>query len=141
MEKPNPAQVEVARRWLAGADQGQGTQDRAAAAELACERLSLHLAPLIGTAGVEMLVVRSLRLTLPGAAGAGGQDGRAAARLRECLQAQDPAAAAESAVAFFATFFALLATLIGDRLTEQVLAQAVPQPGEAMTAGPSERKS
>ncbi len=49
-----------------------------------------------------------------------------ATKLRECLQARDPAVSAESAETLFATFFALITTFIGERLTTQVLRSAWP---------------
>ena len=48
------------------------------------------------------------------------------AKLGECLQAQDPAVARESAAALFGTFFTLLTTFIGERLTTQALRSAWP---------------
>ena len=47
-------------------------------------------------------------------------------KLRERLQTQDPKIANEAAVALFATFFALIATFIGERLTTQALNLAWP---------------
>ena len=47
-------------------------------------------------------------------------------KLRECLQAKDPAVAVESAAALFGTFFALITAFIGERLTTQVLRRAWP---------------
>ena len=47
-------------------------------------------------------------------------------RLREHLEAADPAINAETIEILFATFFSLAAALIGDRLTTQALRRAWP---------------
>ena len=86
---------------------------------------------LLGAAGVHALIVRSLKLT--GAAPSSLADLDATAgpprdhqeQLRRFLQDQGPAAR-DTAVGLFATFFALLATFVGDRLSTQVLARAWP---------------
>ena len=52
--------------------------------------------------------------------------GEGSKKLRECLQALDPAIGMESDVVLFGTFFALIATFIGERLTTQVLRSAWP---------------
>lgn len=102
----------------------------ATAAGRVYEKIHAHLAPLLGAAGVEALLARSARLTrdeFPFLAVA-PLDG---AKLRACLLGQPPAVAEESAVALFATFFSLITTFIGDRLTTQVLRSAWPTLDEA----------
>ena len=48
------------------------------------------------------------------------------AKLRACLGGQDPTVAMGAAVALVATFFALITTFIGERLTTQALRSAWP---------------
>ena len=55
-------------------------------------------------------------------------------KLRECLHAQDAAVATESAAALFGTFFALITTFIGERLTTQALRRAWPTIEESTCA-------
>jgi hypothetical protein len=58
--------------------------------------------------------------------------------LRECLRARDPIVAVEAAAALFGTFFRLVDTFIGERLTSQVLRRAWPT--IASTAAGGEEK-
>jgi hypothetical protein len=91
------------------------------------DKLHAHLAPLVGDAGVQVLFVRSAKLTrgeFARLADCSILDG--ATKLRECLHARDPAVATESATVLFGTFFALITTFIGERLTTQVLRRAWP---------------
>jgi len=91
------------------------------------EKLHVQLAPLVGVAGVHMLFARSAKL-------AQGEFARFAevsidegsTKLRECLQAQDPAIATESAAALFGNFFTLITTFIGERLVAQLVRSAWP---------------
>ena len=91
------------------------------------DKLHVHLAPLVGVGGVHMLFARSARL-------AQGEFARFAevsmdegsTKLRECLQAQDPAIATGSAAALFGNFFTLITTFIGERLVAQLLRSAWP---------------
>ena len=92
----------------------------------------------MGDAGVQLLFVRSAKLAkgdfvllaeisiLEGST-----------KLRERLHARDPEVTAESAEALFGTFFALITTLIGERLTTQVLRSAWPTIDET---APREKK-
>jgi hypothetical protein len=125
---PGAAYMERARRLLAhegapgNADGGAGT-----AAGRVCDKLQAHLAPLVGAAGVQSLLVRSAKLAqgdFSGLAGVSIFEG--STQLRACLEAQDSAVTTDSAAALFATFFALLTTFIGERLTSQVLRTAWP---------------
>ena len=97
------------------------------AAERVYDKLRIHLAPLVGAAGLQSLLVRSAKLSErdfvclkeitihPGST-----------TLQTCLQSQDPAVAADAAATLFGTFFALITTFIGERLTTQVLRRAWP---------------
>jgi hypothetical protein len=133
MTRPSPAQLEGARRLLAH----EGAAESAAtAAGRVYDKLTSHLAPLVGKAGVQALFVRSAKL----AKGevdclVEGSTLDSSTKLRECLQSQDPAIAIEAAAVLFGTFFALLGTFIGERLTIQVLRSAWPTIEEAATNG------
>ncbi len=143
MNHATPKQVEIVRALLGRAVADGTSQQRAAAAGRVFSRIHLHLSPLIGSAGVRALFVRSAGLLLsdypwfqglstPAAPGTDPAD-----LLRDCLKDQAPAAITESVVAFFATFFALLASFIGDRLCAQAMEAAAPGAAEPI---PSERK-
>ena len=126
MDGPSPAQMERARRLLAH-EGAASTPDESAAAGRVYDKLHAHLAPLVGTAGVQALFVRSAKLA-QGEFACLAEPAilESSTKLRECLQAQDPAVATESAAALFGTFFGLLTTFIGERLTIQVLRSAWP---------------
>ena len=105
-----------------------GDERTTTAAGRVYDKLHVHIAPLVGVAGVQALFVRSAKL-------AQGEFARFAevsiledgsTKLRECLQAQEPAVAMESAAELFGTFFALITTFIGERLTTEVLRKAWP---------------
>ena len=128
MYRPNPAQMERARRLLAH-EGAAGSVDKhvTTAAGRVYDQLQAHLAPLVGDAGVQLLFVRSAKLTQGEFAFlAEVPIFEGSTKLRECLQAQDPAVGTESAAALFGTFFALITTFIGERLTTQVLRRAWP---------------
>ena len=120
--------VERAKRLLAheGAREGDSVQIATAACRV-FDRLSAHLSPILGAAGVETLFARSARLLeaeyvcLAAVSPLGGST-----KLRECLCVLDPADAGETAEALFGTFFALMGVFIGERLTNQVLRGAWP---------------
>ena len=103
----------------------------AAAAFRAYERLAQELAPLIGDAGLNAVCARSVHLTqrefswLVPADSAGPRDAPFA-HVRLSLEGQDPAVAADAAVAVLATFGELLASFIGDSLTTRLLREAWP---------------
>lgn len=126
MRGADPAHVLVATRLLEHESDGTSLTC-AVAAGLICEKLHLHLAPLLGTVGVELLLTRSVRVTQARHAGLVGVTfANGATTLPEILAAQSAESATESAVALFAAFFTLLASFIGERLTTQVLRKAWP---------------
>ena len=128
LSRPSLAQIETARRLLAHEGAAAPADESATpAAGRVYEKLVAHLAPLIGDAGVQLLLVRSAKLAQGEFAflvKVSSEEG--STKLREVLQAQDPAVATESAAALFGTFFALITTFIGERLTIQVLRRAWP---------------
>jgi hypothetical protein len=104
-----------------------GGADTAAAAGRVYDKIQAHLVPLLGSAGVRALLVRSVMklrqgqfLFLEVAVV------ESSTKLREHLQAQATDVAAASAEALFGTFFALITTFIGERLTTQALRRAWP---------------
>ena len=127
MKRPSPAQIEWARRLLAHEGAAGSAAEYATAAGRVYDKLHAHIAPLVGDAGVQLLLVRSAKLSqgefacLAEVANFGGST-----KLSECLRGLDPALARESALALFGTFFALVATFIGERLTTQLLRSAWP---------------
>ena len=126
MKLPHPAQIARARQLLAH-EAVAGSADAMPAAGRVYDKLHAHLAPLVGDAGVELLLVRSAKLAqgeFAWLAEVSILEG--STKLRECLRSQDPAVATESAAALFGTFFTLITTFIGERLTTQVLRRAWP---------------
>jgi hypothetical protein len=88
---------------------------------------AVRLAPLIGAQGVQVLFRRSLHLTsaaIPWIAVDPHDDGSAAllASLQARLAGREPVAASEAGQALLVNFTDLLATLIGESLTERLLA-------------------
>lgn len=133
MNKAGPAQLERARRLLAH----EGAADRVdgpvtTAASRVYDKLHAQMAPLVGAGGIHMLFMRSAAL-------AQGEFARIAelstlegsTQLGEYLHAQKRAVTTESAVALFGNFFTLITSLIGERLTAQVLRGAWPAFEEA----------
>jgi len=126
MNRPGPAHMERARRLLVYEREAGGAEDFAAAAGQVYDKLHAHLAPLVGASGVEALIARSMKVTHSEFPFLEVPIREGSTKLRECLRAQEPAVAAELATALFATFFALIARFIGDRLTTQALSSAWP---------------
>jgi hypothetical protein len=105
----------------------------AAAARQLCEQLAHHLAPLIGDAGAAAIVARSLHVAqrqvsgfVPVSACAQENDNGPLAYAQHVVEHQEPAVAAELAVAVLTTAGELLASFIGHRLTTRLLHEAWP---------------
>jgi hypothetical protein len=106
---------------------GSANEHATTAAGRVYDKLHAHMAPLVGEVGVQLLFARSAKLAQGEFAGlAEVPILEGSNKLRERLQAQDPAVATESAVVLFGTFFALVTTFIGERLATQVLRSAWP---------------
>jgi hypothetical protein len=143
LKRASTPQLETARRLLAHEGAASGSGDSAAgAAGRVYDKLHAHLAPLLGSIGVQSLFVRSAKLT-PGELGALAQVSilEGSAKLRERLQAQGSVVDPESAVALFGTFLGLLTTFIGERLVTLVLRSAWPTMEETREeTAPREKK-
>ncbi len=133
---PNAAQMARAQRLLAAeGGSGGGAEAFAAAAGRVYDKLDAQLSPLLSAAGFQALLVRSAKLrqgefrclTDVGVV-------ESSTNLCACLLALDPVAAAETAEALFGTFFALITTFIGERLTTQALRRAWPKIEESAPA-------
>ena len=135
LSRANPAQLERARRLLAHEGAAGSAHERAAtAASRVYDKIHAHMAPLVGDAGVQLLFARSAKLAqgeFTGLAEISILEG--STPLRERLQEQESPLAPESAEALFGTFFALIATFIGERLTNQMLRRAWPTIEEMAT--------
>ena len=127
MNRPDPAQIERARRLLAH-EGAVGSADKSTTtAGRVYDKLHTHLGLLVGNVGVQMLFARSARLAqgeFATCAEVTGVEG--SPRLGEHLKTRNPAVAAESAAALFGTFLELLNRFIGERLTSEVLRSAWP---------------
>ena len=92
------------------------------------------LAPVIGAAGVSALFARSVRLVRDDVAALAvllGPEKPApdVRRLASCLDQMPRASSQDTAIAVYATLVALLATFIGDPLTQQLVKAAFPALG------------
>ena len=129
MSRPSATQVERATRLLASEGAPwSSSEECAAAAWRVYEKLNARLSPLLGSAGVQALFVRSAKLAqaeFPSLAEIAKPEGLT--RLGPCLQALDLTLAAEAAAALFGTFLELMTTFIGERLTVLVLRSAWPE--------------
>ena len=106
-------------------------------------QMTARLVPVIGAQGVDALFSRSLHLTsaaFPWLAIAGnhGEDSATPASLKACLAARETTVAAEASYVLLVTFTELLATLIGECLTERLLRPvwAVPPPESEQETAP-----
>ena len=104
----------------------------AAASARLLERLSEHLAQVIGGAGFEALWLRAAKLLTSefpflDERLLSRDQARAGEPLRVCLQEQEPHVVMEAWGALFATVAGLLATVIGDRLAWILLQGAWPE--------------
>jgi hypothetical protein len=131
MRRPTAPQIELARRLFAlEAPDAADAAECAAAAGRVHEKILSRLAVLIGASGARALFVRTLKLTAVERPSLGQIvfDAKSAGSepLVQCLRAEPPAVARETAVALYATLLSLLETLIGQRLTANVLRSAWP---------------
>jgi hypothetical protein len=135
MHRQTTAQIAIARRLCedeAGAAE-PSVEAHAAAAGRVHQKIFARLASLLGVAGARALYARSVKLTLPVFPRLIAVDFDSARPtedptepLMTHLRGEPAAAAVETAVALCANLLALLTTLIGERLTLQVLRSAWP---------------
>lgn len=90
------------------------------------QQMASRLEPVIGARGIEALFSRSLHLasrTSPWLATAAVHGNSAASldSLKVCLEGREPSVAADAGCGLLATFTELLASLIGESLTERLL--------------------
>ena len=100
----------------------------AAAARRAYDDLATVLAPLISQVGVDALLARALHVTRRNYPSdqAAEEQAEPFAQVTLWLEQQDPTFATDAAATMFATFAALLTTLIGEPLTTRYLRKAWP---------------
>lgn len=137
MKRPSAAELETAKRLLMH-ERGDDEHPANSSAR-AYKKLHDRLAPLIGSAGFRALFFRGQKTaSLAGftflESGAAGPEADLGKQLHDNLHGREPVEAAEAATVVFATFFGLLTTFIGDRLTRQVLRGAWPDITEATPA-------
>lgn len=121
-----PAQLRRAALLLLHEGAKGGAEEAAIAAGRVYDKLEAHLAPLLGQAGVRALFVRSVDLSRLAFPFLEASVVESSTPLRACLRRKDAAVAEASAAALFGTFFTLLSTFLGDRLTTQALRRAWP---------------
>lgn len=135
MAKPSEAHVNVASRLLAHS-RAQGVQpEDPVAAGRTYDELFRVLAPILGAAGFRALFARSVKLAqaeypslaLPTLSGPPAADeDRLVRQVVSLLGELEPASGWQLATALFATFYALVATFIGESLVQQILKRAFP---------------
>ena len=138
-----PAELANAARTLLLGDPPQAASSARVAARAvdACERLSRHLARLMGEMGSRAIFNRSLLLTrrrFPWMASVLGTAGLPPgespwAPLRAAMELQDPETAVRGFAELLSTFVELLGRLIGDLFASRLLEEAWPElfgPGE-----------
>ena len=126
MTRPSSAHIDRARRLLVHEGVAVSADTCATAAGRVFDKLTSHLAPLVGVAGVQSLFARSAKLVKGEVACLAEVFTLNSTKLRECLQAQDPALAMRSAAELFGTFFSLITMFIGERLTTEALRSTWP---------------
>jgi len=128
IKKGFPMNREISRRTLVQrAGSGADAKAVADAAISIWHDARVRLAPVIGGQGVDVLLRRSLHVagrTLPclAVAGHAGSSAELLAALQVRLAGCETALAIEASEAFLVTFIELLASLIGQSLTERLLA-------------------
>lgn len=126
-----PATIELARTLVAAeASDPSSSKDVAVGAGRICEKLTEHLARLVGQAGIMTLLARTLtltRATFPWIASVGRTtEDSPWEPLEICLAAQDKATALEALTLFLALFIGLLGRLMGDSLGARLLEEIWP---------------
>lgn len=129
----SPQHIELARRIVE--QEAAGSPDRAspaAAAEVACRRLTGHLVDLLGAGGVSALLGRALRLTQRGepllsGVTVSGEPGVCFAGLEESLAASADEQAAAAATTILAHLIDVLIMLLGEELGMKPISRLWPR--------------
>ncbi len=131
-----PAEIVDAARMLLMDDAAQESSSTRIAAHAveACEKLSRHLARLLGESGHRALFNRSLHFTrarfpwIASVVGTAGSqpDESPWTPLRRSMELQAPETAVEAYADFLSTFIGLLGRLIGDQLASHLLQEVWP---------------
>ena len=143
MNQATPAVRDLARLLLAlEADQSEHAEDDAYVALRVFEKLRSHLAKLVGIAGFQALLVRTLVLAKTEAGWLEGVCVQADATLGgfpEAAQRQPANAVAAGSAALLAQLLGLLITFIGQALTLRLVADVWPEARmDAMHSGAKE---
>ena len=90
------------------------------------QQIAVRLEPVVGARGVDVLFGRALQLTSRGfpwlqTSADSGNSAASLASIRNCLEVRDREVAAEVGLELIAGFTELLATLIGEPLTDRLL--------------------
>ena len=140
MHTPDEQHLELARHLVASsAGIGAGAVERFTAGMHAFDTLFTCLAPIVGSAGVRSIFLRSAKLTARRFDGVtrivealqgkdtllGGGVGRAALLTHDEL-GEDPGVAVETVTTLLATFLGLLMALVGEALTLRLVSTAWP---------------
>lgn len=136
MAQVSDTHVAAARRMLLQQRAAENVEWASAAGNV-YDALSRELSPVIGSAGMRALFARCLKLNradfpeLAAVSNAGDprQESAAPSALVATLDRLERARAEQAATALFATFFALLTTFIGERLTWQIVQRAFSEGG------------
>lgn len=132
---PSQHSLWEAVRGLAAVEAGgrlRTSEQAVALAKQLHEKLVLHLAPVVGDAGMDALFARSVRKTKPDFPSlseleTGGPPQKVLAQLYEHLQKQKVAELEKIIVALMVAFIRLLSTFIGEGLTWKLVRQAWPE--------------
>lgn len=127
------AHEQIVRRWLARGSMSPGSDVVPFAAARLYEMLFQSLAPVVGAEAVCAMLARSAKVSrdkhpclgglLP-ETGASGDVTEVAQRIRASLSSERPDLAAEAATALYTALLRLMTTLIGERVTSQIVSSA-----------------
>jgi hypothetical protein len=128
LNRPNAAQASTANRLLSHERAaGSGGANATTAAGRVYAKLSAHLIPILGNAGVQALMGRSFRLAQVELSDFDEVSlSQRSTRLSDWFETRNPDTETESTAAVLANFFALLTTFIGAKLTTELLRKAWP---------------
>jgi hypothetical protein len=128
MTTPDSAQIARARRLLAYEGAADASLDACAnAVGRIYDKITERLIPLLGSAGVQALFLRSATLVRSEFTALVDLSAvESSSMLRERFQTLEQSVAARAAETLFGSFFALVTTFIGERLTTQALRGAWP---------------